>query len=170
MKFEVRLRSSSGNKARLVDLERHGDHWKVLLDGQAIVVDAASITQNTFSILLGGESYEVSVAPTPDGMLKLLTGSQEFLAEVVDPRAWRGRRGKGLEAEGRKEVASAMPGKVIRLLVKAGDKVETGQGLVIVEAMKMQNEIRSPKSGIVGRLFAKEGQSVNAGEILAWVE
>jgi biotin carboxyl carrier protein len=63
-----------------------------------------------------------------------------------------------------------MPGKVIRVLVKAGDDVEAGQGLVVVEAMKMQNEIRSPKKGKVERLLAKEGQTVNAGEILAWVE
>ena len=62
-----------------------------------------------------------------------------------------------------------MAGKVVRLLVKAGDKVEAGQGLLVVEAMKMQNEIRSTKSGIVERLLAKEGQPVNAGEILAWI-
>ena len=63
-----------------------------------------------------------------------------------------------------------MPGKVVRLLVKAGEHVETGQGLLVVEAMKMQNEIRSPKSGTVERVLAKEGQAVNAGEVLAWVE
>jgi biotin carboxyl carrier protein len=63
-----------------------------------------------------------------------------------------------------------MPGKVIRLLVKVGDEVEAGQGLVVVEAMKMQNEIRSPKKGKVERLQAKEGQPVNAGDVLAWVE
>ena len=63
-----------------------------------------------------------------------------------------------------------MSGKVVRLLVKAGDRVEAGQGLFVVEAMKMQNEIRSPKSGTVERVLAKEGQAVNAGEVLAWVE
>jgi biotin carboxyl carrier protein len=63
-----------------------------------------------------------------------------------------------------------MPGKVIGLLVKVGDDVEAGQGLVVVEAMKMQNEIRSPKKGKVERLQAKEGQNVNAGEVLAWLE
>ena len=62
-----------------------------------------------------------------------------------------------------------MAGKVVRVLVKAGETVEAGQGLLVVEAMKMQNEIRSPKSGIVERLLAKEGQPVNAGEVLAWI-
>jgi biotin carboxyl carrier protein len=63
-----------------------------------------------------------------------------------------------------------MPGRVIRLLVRAGDEVEAGQGLVVVEAMKMQNEIRSPKKGKVERMLAREGQNVNAGEVLAWVD
>jgi pyruvate carboxylase subunit B len=62
-----------------------------------------------------------------------------------------------------------MPGKVVRVLVKPGDRVETRQGLFVVEAMKMQNEIRSPKSGTVERVLAQEGQNVNAGDILAWV-
>ena len=60
-----------------------------------------------------------------------------------------------------------MPGKIVRVLVAAGDAVETGQGLLVVEAMKMQNEIHSPKTGKVERLFVKEGQAVNAGEVLA---
>jgi biotin carboxyl carrier protein len=63
-----------------------------------------------------------------------------------------------------------MPGKVVRLLVKQGDAVQAGQGLMVVEAMKMQNEIRSPKSGKVEKLLATEGQAVNAGEVLLWVE
>jgi biotin carboxyl carrier protein len=89
---------------------------------------------------------------------------------VRDPRTWRGRRHSALEAEGRQQIVAPMPGKVIRLLVKVGDEVEAGQGLVVVEAMKMQNEIRSPKKGKVERLQAKEGQPVNAGDVLAWVE
>ena len=63
-----------------------------------------------------------------------------------------------------------MPGKIIRVLVQIGEKVDAGQGLLVVEAMKMQNEIRSPKSGTVERLLVKEGQPVNAGEILAWID
>ncbi len=62
-----------------------------------------------------------------------------------------------------------MPGKIVRILVREGDPVEAGQGLLVVEAMKMQNEIRSPKSGIIERVLAAEGQPVNAGEILCIV-
>jgi biotin carboxyl carrier protein len=62
-----------------------------------------------------------------------------------------------------------MAGKVVRVLVKSGEKVEVGQGLLVVEAMKMQNEIRSTKSGTVERLLVQEGQAVNASETLAWI-
>jgi|HubBroStandDraft_6_1064221.scaffolds.fasta_scaffold02999_9 biotin carboxyl carrier protein len=166
MKFEVQLTGPSGKKLRAVELEREADRWKIALDGQPVNADAVEIAPNTLSLLLEGQSYEVHITPSPDGVLKLQTGLQEFTAEVVDPRAWRGRRHGALEAEGRQQVVAPMPGKVVRVLVEVGHRVEAGQGLLVVEAMKMQNEIRSPKSGTVERLHVKEGQPVNAGEAL----
>jgi biotin carboxyl carrier protein len=169
MKFEVQLTDSSGKKRRTVKVERDQDRWKVWLDGQPVNVDAVQIDSNTLSLLLDGQCYEVHIAALPDGTLKLQTGLQEFAAEVTDPRVWRGRRSGALEAEGRQQVVAPMPGKIVCVLVEAGDKVEAGQGLVVVEAMKMQNEIRSPKGGVVERLHVKAGQPVNAGEVLCIV-
>ena len=169
MKYEVKLSSSSEAKTRVIELESDGGAWRVTLDGRPVAVDAAEIAPNTLSILLDGQSFEINVTPSPDGKLKLQTGSREFTAEVVDPRAWSGRRHGSVEAEGRQQIVAPMPGKVVRLLVRESDRVEAGQGLLVVEAMKMQNEIRSPKSGIVERLFAKEGQPVNAGDVLCVV-
>jgi biotin carboxyl carrier protein len=166
MKFEVQI----SGKTRTVELQRDSDRWKISLDGAPLDADAVEISPNVFSILLNGESYEVRLAAANDGKLTLQTRHHEFIAEVVDPRTWRGRRHGAVEAEGRQQIVAPMPGKVVRLLVKAGDKVETGQGLLVVEAMKMQNEVRSPKTGTVERLLAKEGQPVNAGEILAWID
>jgi len=170
MKYEVQVEDLSGRKSRIVELERNGGGWRIQLDGQPIDADAVEIAPYTLSILLNGQSYEIRVIPAPDGKLKLQTGTHEFTAEVIDPRSWSGRRHAHVEAEGRQQIVAPMPGKVVRLLVKAGDRVEAGQGLFVVEAMKMQNEIRSPKSGIVERVLAKEGQAVNSGEVLAWVE
>jgi biotin carboxyl carrier protein len=169
MKFEVQLTGPSGKKLRIVELERGGDRWKISLDGQQVPTDAVEINPHTLSLLLEGQSYEVHIAESPDGVLKLQTGFKEFTAEVVDPRAWRGRWHGALEAEGRQQVLAPMPGKVVRILVQAGDQVEAGQGLLVVEAMKMQNEIRSPKGGTVERLYVQEGQPVNAGEVLCVV-
>jgi biotin carboxyl carrier protein len=170
MKYEVQLASSnSEKKTRIIELERDASGWRVTLDCRPVAVDAVEIAPNTISILLDGQSFEISVTPSPDGKLKLQTGVREFAAEVIDPRAWSGRRHGSVEAEGRQQILAPMPGKVVRLLVKAGDHVEAGQGLLVVEAMKMQNEIRSPKSGAVERVLAKEGQPVNAGEVLCIV-
>ena len=166
MKFELHI----SGKTRIVEMARENAHWQFLLDGIRIAADAVEVAPGTYSVLMGGESHEVRVAPLPDGRVTLHTGSTEYTAEVIDPRAWRGRKHGAMEAEGRQPVTAPMPGKVVRLLVKEGDAVEMGQGLIVVEAMKMQNEVRSPKSGKVERLVAKENQAVNAGDVLGWVE
>src|SRR5712671_6373996 len=166
MKFEVRI----DGRPSIVELAPDGNHWQILIDDRAVNADAVEIAPGIFSILLNGKSYEVRVTPSPAGTPTLQTAHQEFVAEVIDPRAWRGRRHGTLEAEGRQQILAPMPGKIIRVLVQTGEKVEAGQGLLVVEAMKMQNEIRSPKSGTVERLLVKEGQPVNAGEILAWID
>jgi biotin carboxyl carrier protein len=169
MKFEVALTGPSGKQKRIVELERASENWRVTLDGQPVDADVVEIAPHILSVLLHGKSFEVRLSTSADDSLKIQTGSLEFTAEVIDPRAWRGRRHGHVEAEGRQQVLAPMPGKVIRLLVAVGDKVEAGQGLLVVEAMKMQNEIRSPKSGTIERLLAKEGQPVNVGEILCIV-
>ena len=166
MKYNVRI----AGKTRVVELGQQNGAWKISLDGNALDANAVEVAPNTFSVLLNGESHQIRIAPRSDGSLTLHTGLAEYQAEVNDLRAWRGRRHGALEAEGSQQVAAPMPGKVVRLLVKQGDTVEVGQGLLVVEAMKMQNEIRSPKSGKVERLFAQEGQAVNAGEVLLSVE
>jgi len=165
VKYEVHI----SGKMRDVKFARGASGWRVTLDGRPVTADVVEIAPNTLSILLDGQSHEIRVTPSPDGRLKLQTSTREFTAEVIDPRAWRDRRHSLTEAEGRQQIVAPMPGKVVRLLVKVGDKVEAGQGLLVVEAMKMQNEIRSPKGGAVERVLAKEGQTVNAGEILAIV-
>lgn len=170
MKFEIQLTGATGKRKHVVEVARKGDACDVTLDGQPVEADAVQIAPNTISVMIGGQCFEIHITRAADSAIKLQCGPHEFSAEVIDPRAWRGRKHGAVEVEGRQEILAPMPGKVVRLLVAAGDAVEAGQGLLVVEAMKMQNEIRSPKSGKVERLLAKEGQAVNAGEVLAWVE
>jgi len=164
MKFEVLI----DNTRRIVQLERDAKRWRISLDGEPVDADVVEIAPNNFSILLNGKSHEIRVTPSLSGTLTLQAAHREFTAEVIDPRAWRGRRHGALEAEGRQQILAPMPGKIVRVLVAAGQQVNAGQGLLVIEAMKMQNEIRSPKSGTVEKL-AREGQTVNAGEVLAIV-
>lgn len=166
VKYQVLL----AGKARAVELTRLDDAWKISLDGKELDASAVEVSPNTFSVLLNGESHQIRIAPRANGTLTLHTGLAEYQAEVNDARQWRGRKHGALEVQGRQQIAAPMPGKVVRLLVKEGDAVEAGQGLLVVEAMKMQNEVRSPKTGTVEKLLAKENQAVNAGDILAWVE
>jgi biotin carboxyl carrier protein len=169
MRFDVHLNGAGGKKKHTVELEPSGTGYSIAVDGQPVHADAALVAPGTISVLMGGHAFEVHVTPSLDGMVKLQSGPHEFTAELQDPRAWQGRHHGALEAEGRQQIMAPMPGKVIRLLVNTGDEVEAGQGLVVVEAMKMQNEIRSPKKGKVERLPVKEGQAVNAGEVLCVV-
>jgi biotin carboxyl carrier protein len=138
-----------------------------VLDGKLIEADVVEVAPGIYSILLGTESFEVRVEERGGGLV-VHTGRNNWTAKVTDPRQWR-RRGGTLEVEGRQQVVAPMPGKVVRVLAKAGDAVEAGQGLLVVEAMKMQNEIRSPKKGAIERLLVTEGQAVNAGDVLLTV-
>lgn len=166
MKVHVKI----ADTLRSVELRREGDTWLAAIEGVPGEAGVIEVAPNTYSVLLSAEVFEVRVAPQSGGVLALQAGTHEFTGEIADPRAWSGRRHGALEAEGRQQVFAPMPGKVIRVLVEAGAAVEAGQGLLVVEAMKMQNEIRSPKSGVVGQVLVKEGATVNAGEPLAWVE
>lgn len=137
-----------------------------ILDGKPIEADIVEVARGIYSVLLAGQSFEVRIDNRATG-LQVNVAGREYAAEVIDPRQWRRQRGSALETEGRQQVIAPMPGKIVRVLVAAGDSIEAKQGLMVVEAMKMQNEIRSPKHGTVERLMVTEGQAVNAGEVLA---
>jgi biotin carboxyl carrier protein len=164
----TRQRSGDAASAKNIDVRRDGNKFRVQMGKKIIEGDAVEVATGTYSVLLGGHSFEVRVESAL-GALRVHIGAREYRIQINDPRAWRRRRGGALEAEGRQDVVAPMPGKVVRVLAKEGDEVEPGQGLFVVEAMKMQNEIRSPKKGKLEKILVKEGQVVNAGEPLAAV-
>ncbi len=127
------------------------------------------VESGVYSILRDGRSYEVVVRDGLDGVLDVHVNGNHYVARVGDPRKVARKRGGAL-LEGRQNILAPMPGKVVRLLVAEGDAVSTGQGLVVVEAMKMQNEIKSPKAGRVVAIAVAEGASVNPGQALLSVE
>ncbi|HKM89982.1 MAG TPA: biotin/lipoyl-containing protein [Candidatus Acidoferrales bacterium] len=164
MKLKIQL----GDRMRDVEIAREGWRLSGTLDGQPLEADAVEVSPGIYSILRDGRAFEVRVERAAAG-LTVVVGGQRVEARVVDPRQWQGRRGGAVEVEGRQQIVAPMPGKVVRVLVQQGEKVEAGRGLLVVEAMKMQNEIRSPKTGTVERLLVTEGQAVNAGEVVAVV-
>ena len=164
MKLEIEL----DGKTRTVELTRIGERTQCILDGRPVEADVVEVSPAVYSILIDGQSFEARVESAAAG-LRVIVGGHEYAAAIRDPRQWRRHRGAAVEAEGRQQAIAPMPGKVVRVLVKAGDAVEAGQGLVVIEAMKMQNEVRSPKRGTIERLLVSEGQTINAGEVLAIV-
>jgi biotin carboxyl carrier protein len=152
-----------------LELNRDGSEWRFQLDGAAErCAQVRDAEPSVYSVLLDGRSYDARVEEAPDGLVVVIAGHR-FEIGVRDPRRWSRKHG-GAGAEGRHNVIAPMPGKVVRVLVAAGDEVVTGQGLLVVEAMKMQNEMKAIRPGRVVSVTAREGATVSAGEILATIE
>ena len=155
-------------KSYRLDLIRADARWSCRLDGRTLEVDAVLARPDVLSLRIGSLAYEVKSERVAND-LHLWVGSTRFAVEVRDPRSLRGRTRAG-DNQGPRKVVAPMPGKVVRLLVSEGDEVESGRGVAVVEAMKMQNEIKSPKRGTVQKIVVSEGAAVNAGDVLAIVE
>ncbi|MGA2415827.1 MAG: biotin/lipoyl-containing protein [Candidatus Sulfotelmatobacter sp.] len=159
--------SIDGKNHRLELNRAHGD-WSCRLDGRELEVDAVLARPDVLSLRIGNQAYEVKSERVGED-LHLWVGSTRFAAEIRDPRSLRNRSRSG-DDHGPKKITAPMPGKVVRVLVREGDEVKLGAGVAVVEAMKMQNEIKSPKKGRVQKIIASEGATVNAGDVLAIVE
>ena len=166
MKYEIVIDGAS-RSVEFTPPANGSSRVKFTIDGRQIAACAVPLSSGAYSILLDGRSLEVTVEENSDGFLVRVNG-REFQAQVADPRSWRRPHGSGVELEGRQQLVAPMPGKIVRVLATVGQQVSAGDGLLVIEAMKMQNEIRSPKSGTVEKL-ASEGQTVNSGEVLAIV-
>ena len=164
MRFEIEL----GGKARTVELSRADGQWRFATDGRQVKADAVEIAPGTFSIVIGGRVLEARVEGSTSE-LRIHIEGEEHSASLRDPRRWRRGDAARLESQGRQQVLAPMPGKIVRVLVKAGENIEVGQGIVVVEAMKMQNEVRSPKKGKIERIVVAEGQTVSAGQVVGIV-
>jgi biotin carboxyl carrier protein len=125
--------------------------------------DVIESEPGVYSILMGGRSFEARVVSN-----EITIEGQGFVFEIDDPRQWkRSTRGAGAQSGG--SVVAAMPGKIVRVLVSVGDQVAAGQGILVVEAMKMQNELRAPREGRVTAIEVRENDSVTAGALLVTI-
>lgn len=156
-----------GKNYRL-ELNQAEDRWLCRLDGREIEVDAILARPDVLSLRIGNRAYEVKCERVGSD-LHLWVGSVRFAVEVRDPRSLRART-RALDEHGPRKLTAPMPGKVVRILVSMGTEVESGAGVLVVEAMKMQNEVKSPKKGTIQKILVAEGAAVNAGDVLAIVE
>jgi len=136
-----------------------------LIDGVPLLVDAQLLEPGVMSLVIEGRQYRCML----DGDTLIIDG-QRHTFEVDDPRSLTGRRGAAGGASGPRPVKSPMPGRVVRVLVARGDDVAEHQGVVVIEAMKMQNELKSPKAGRVANVTVTAGDTVGSGEVLVVIE
>lgn len=165
MMYEITI----GEKTHRVELFRTGTGWRCKLDGKELAIDVVSPQPGVLSFLLDGKSYEVRQESSA-GESIIVVGHERFPAVVRDPRSYSSRRSRDVGGHGTKKIAAPMPGKVVRLLAAVGAEVEAGQAVLVIEAMKMQNELKAPKKGKVTKLAVGEGAAVEAGQVLAEVE
>jgi biotin carboxyl carrier protein len=163
--------------------------YTAMIDGERVEIDLSVNETNSIQAEIGGRKYtleakniqpgiywfnwqnrsiEVAVTPNGDGYIVSLGGRRQAV-EMHDART-AFRKNPQLGQAGLVEIRAPMPGKVVRVLLPEGSEVQHNQGIIVMEAMKMQNEIKSPKSGVVKKLSVIEGAAVNAGDLLARVE
>jgi biotin carboxyl carrier protein len=151
-------------RAVAVTLTRRGETWVADIDGTIAEAFFSQPETGVYHVLLNDHSYEVRVAGE-----RMDIDGHELHVVLHDPRD---APAQGLDGSvhGRQSIAAPMPGKVVRVLVAEGDEVQRDQGIVVIEAMKMQNEMKSPKAGRVTSLQTSEGRTVAAGDVLAVIE
>jgi len=162
----MKVCAKTGSTVVEVTVTRDNGHYRVELDGVVHTVDAVKL-EDDFFVLNGSRSYEVSVEARRDGY-HVRHGAAQRLVQFVEPG--RSEREGIATVDGPEQIVSAMPGRIARVLVQEGDEVEAGQGVVVVEAMKMENEITAGKAGTVTSIAVEPGQTIESGGLLAVIE
>jgi biotin carboxyl carrier protein len=165
MIYEVTI----AEKTYRVELQRAGAGWQCKLDGRELPVDVTIAQNGVLSLLLNGKSYEVK-QEIAGAETNIVVGHERFSASLRDPRSFRSRRSAAGTEQGVKKISAPMPGKIVRVLAGEGTAVQAGQSVIVIEAMKMQNELKAPKNGLVKKINVIEGAAVEAGQTLAEVE
>jgi biotin carboxyl carrier protein len=168
----MKLNAEIAENKHEIEIKREGDRVFANIDGREYNVEVSEPERGVYLIKNAGKIYEVSVSKdsTALGVTNARLDNQTFPVRITDPKRLRGAADADGAVDGPAEIKTAMPGKVVRLLVAAGAEVEKGDGIIVVEAMKMQNELKAPKSGTIKEIRVSEGSTVAAGETLATVE
>ncbi len=168
MNYDV---SEKKGESKRISLTENGEGlYEVVIDGQTVHVDAVKSGPTIYSIIEDGKQFEAMVDEKGLHGFDVLVAGRTFHLESVDERTKLLASSAAPVVSGPQTVEAEMPGKVVKIEAAAGDMVEEGQGLVIIEAMKMENEIRSPVDGRVTEMAVTEGQTVEVGTILFVVE
>ena len=164
MKYEAEI---NGQRLNLEIEERNG-HIAATIDERRYEVEVLRPEAGVYLLFDGDKVYEAQVSSPEKGGLQIKLRGKTYNANIIDRK--HRRRGEDHSDDSQKQLFAPMPGKVVKLLLNVGDEVTPGQGVVVVEAMKMQNEIKSAKAGRIAEIRVTEGEAVTANQLLAVVE
>ena len=164
----MKLHANTDDGTVEIEITRDGRSVTAKVDGREYQLDASQPERGVYLLKHGSKVFQAAV--TSDSGTSIEISGNSYDVAIHDPRKLRSNAGDAQQNDGRAEIKTAMPGKVVRILRSLNETVAKGDGLIVVEAMKMQNEMRSPKDGIVAAINTSEGETVNAGEVLLVVE
>lgn len=162
----MKLFAELNNEKHEIEMKREGAKVFAKVDEREYELEASEVEPNVYLMKFNNQIFQIYVAP--NGIVNLKNHQLEI--KIIDPKRLRGSGSANADADGTAEIKTAMPGKLVRILVEVGAEIKHGEGVLVVEAMKMQNEMKSPKDGIVKEIRFSEGETVNAGDVLAIIE
>ncbi|MEO5860473.1 MAG: biotin/lipoyl-containing protein [Pyrinomonadaceae bacterium] len=168
----MKLQAKVGETLHNIEIKRDGEKFFAKVDEREYELEASEPEANVFLLKHNGRVHEFYVAPAHRWGSAQIVSSRKSEIEItlIDPKRLRGSGVAGASADGVADIKTMMPGKVVRLIASVGDLVEKGDAVMVVEAMKMQNDLKAPKAGVVKEIRVSEGSTVAAGDVLAVIE
>jgi biotin carboxyl carrier protein len=164
----MKLIAELNNEKHEVEFKRDGEIVRASIDGREYELEASEVEPNVYLLKHENQIFQIHVSPAQPAIVDL--GNHSFEIKISDPKRLRSAAGAAGNADGTIEIKTAMPGKVVRIVAEQGAEIKQGESVLVVEAMKMQNEMKSPKDGVVKEIRVAEGATVNAGDVLAVIE
>lgn len=162
----MKLIAELNSEKHEVEIKRDKEKVFAKIDDREYELEASEVEPNVYLFKHNNQIHQIYAAP--NGIVNV--GNNQFEVNIIDPKRLRGSISSDANADGVVEIKTAMPGKIVRILVEEGAEVINGDDVIVVEAMKMQNEMKSPKDGIIKSIKVEEGATVNAGDVLAIIE
>ncbi len=168
----MKYRAALAGSEYVLELNLREFNASVTIDGRQYEIQIRDLPSGEYLLLDGTDVYKCTVAAQQNSKNSFVVNlrGESYEIDIIDPKRLLSARIAGVHDHGAAEIVSPMPGKIVRVLVKPGAAVEAGAGIIVVEAMKMQNEMKSPKAGVVVSINAEAGATVNAGDVLAVIE
>jgi biotin carboxyl carrier protein len=162
----MKLQAELNSEKHEIEITRDGEKVFARIDKRKYTVEASEVEPNIYLLKHANRVFQVYVAP--NGIVNV--GKHQLEINLTDPKRLRGSGASDANLEGISEIKTAIPGKLVRILTEIGAEIKQGESVLVVEAMKMQNEMKAPKDGIIKEIRFAEGATVNAGDVLAIIE